>query len=599
MERKIIFNNFRNLGIEKPQELMLNKTENGQSLGELVIVIGGNNSGKTNVLNGVLTLEEGIDEKLDKPDFIYEKDTDTYVKIQLRTGENKWSYIVRPNCANAYDDLNGESKELTISKIRKTTPVYEISNEMRTRLMQTGRTDIMQKMEQLQPLDDAEIQNTDNALGLRYNYGNENLNGKLRKEFDNYIVAMKIIVAKKTNSEKIGEINEQVLSSTGIPLIPKIINYEENFISQNEMVVSIDDLDKSLFFKNIFYIMEINIEEVENCYKQFKTSNVRAILTQLQIKMNKKLGGFANLFNKMYSFDNNKYRFEFAFDPDKIYFSIIYGNETPLNLDRQSTGFRWFFNFFIYLSNKQDLKKGDIVIMDEPATNLHVRGVTELRDFLKEYAHRSGITFIVSTHSPFMIDIDHLDELRIVKKDAEKSEIVNDFTLTDEENRDALFDVLGSLTVGRHILLNPNDTLIFVEGITDYNYLVAFKNYFKKPNISFLPVKGLKDKKLIEKLCEIKKDPILLVDGDKAGEIAIEKNKKKGNKVEIHSLKDIDEKFNTIEDLFTGKDKDLVAGPKKTNKNSRYIKNNYAEFIKKLSPETINNFKKLLELLEI
>ena len=52
--------------------------------------------------------------------------------------------------------------------------------------------------------------------------------------------------------------------------------------------------------------------------------------------------------------------------------------------------------------------------MDEPATNLHVRGQEELRKFLKEFAIKNGITFIIATHSPFLVDLDYLDEIRLI-----------------------------------------------------------------------------------------------------------------------------------------------------------------------------------------
>ena len=41
------------------------------------------------------------------------------------------------------------------------------------------------------------------------------------------------------------------------------------------------------------------------------------------------------------------------------------------------------------------------MIMDEPATNLHVKGQEELRQFLKEFATKNGITFIIYSFPVF------------------------------------------------------------------------------------------------------------------------------------------------------------------------------------------------------
>lgn len=43
-------------------------------------------------------------------------------------------------------------------------------------------------------------------------------------------------------------------------------------------------------------------------------------------------------------------------------------------IEYQSTGFRWFFNLYFNFLCSNQLKSGDIVIMDEPATHLHPQG---------------------------------------------------------------------------------------------------------------------------------------------------------------------------------------------------------------------------------
>jgi hypothetical protein len=153
--------------------------------------------------------------------------------------------------------------------------------------------------------------------------------------------------------------------------------------------------------------------------------------------------------------------------------------------------------------------------------------------------------------------------------------------------------------VGRHVVLNPNDPLVFVEGITDYNYLVAFKRYITNKNhnefcINFLPVNGLKDKNLIEKLCSVVKNPMLLVDNDEAGKITDIKNKKNGNKIQVIKLSEVNESIKTIEDMFVGKDRQYVD--EKFNAQSRHFKNNFGEIAERLSKGTIDNFTKLLAI---
>ncbi len=103
----------------------------------------------------------------------------------------------------------------------------------------------------------------------------------------------------------------------------------------------------------------------------------------------------------------------------------------PIILNQQSTGFQWAFNFmfgFLYNAGSNfSLNKNIIYVMDEPATHLSVPARKEFRKFLKEYTHKNHVTFVVATHDPFLVDTDHLDEIRIVEKETEGSAIKNHF----------------------------------------------------------------------------------------------------------------------------------------------------------------------------
>ena len=166
---------------------------------------------------------------------------------------------------------------------------------------------------------------------------------------------------------------------------------------------------------------------------------------------------------------------------------------------------------FFNLLNTTDLKPGDIIIMDEPATNLHVKGQRELRGFLKEFAIKNDISIVIATHSPFLIDLDYLDEIRVIVNKDNISSIENNFAAVNENDPDSLLPIKESLTVENHILCNPEEKIVFVEGITDYNYLTAFKKLLGKTGITFLPINGVgttKDEciKITQRLMKIRKN---------------------------------------------------------------------------------------------
>lgn len=72
--RSIIFENFRNLGIsDSKQENLSNKLQLGsidrEHIGGLLDLLGGNNDGKSNVLDGLVALSQSKLQDNDKPDY--------------------------------------------------------------------------------------------------------------------------------------------------------------------------------------------------------------------------------------------------------------------------------------------------------------------------------------------------------------------------------------------------------------------------------------------------------------------------------------------------------------------------------------------------
>ena len=239
--------------------------------------------------------------------------------------------------------------------------------------------------------------------------------------------------------------------------------------------------------------------------------------------------------------------------------------------------------------------------MDEPATHLHPKGQRELRQFLKEFAIRNDISIIIATHSPFLIDLDYLDELRIIENNDNITSITNNFAAVKTDDPVSLLPIKNSLTVENHVICNPDKKIIFVEGITDYNYLTAFKNKLKKEELVFIPINGLGKSKeenlqISKRLIEIRKNnPILLVDGDNAGKIMESINE--NSELEVISLEKIRDSFRTIESLFSSEDMEKFGLKNKHASTSSLFKKKILFNEESVSEETENNFKALFERL--
>ncbi|GAA7290146.1 hypothetical protein HpM024_02380 [Helicobacter pylori] len=296
----------------------------------------------------------------------------------------------------------------------------------------------------------------------------------------------------------------------------------------------------------------------------------------------------------------------------------------PIILSQQSTGFQWAFNFmfgFLYnVGSHFSFNHNIIYVMDEPATPLSVPARKEFRKFLKEYAHKNHVTFVLATHDPFLVDTDHLDEIRIVEKETESSVIKNHFNYplnNASKDSDALDKIKRSLGVGQHVFHNPQKhRIIFVEGITDYCCLSAFKLYlyykeFKDNPIpfTFLPISGLKNnpnemKETIQKLCELDNHPIVLTDDDRKcvfNQKATSERFKKANEdfcnpITILQLSDCDRHFKQIEDCFSANDRKKYAKNKQMELAMAFkTRLLYGEKDDVMSEETKKNFLCLFE----
>ncbi len=372
----------------------------------------------------------------------------------------------------------------------------------------------------------------------------------------------------------------------------------KSFNSLEEMMQALhgenEPIDFPIELKEIFTRAKENTEYIkdnEQLMKEYIQSNIDSFITK---DLNRLL---AIAQDDLQDNHQNNYQTKVNFKDDDFGYKLkIYDcrkSHEEVALKKQSTGFQWAFNFvfsFLYnVGSNFSFNKNIIYVMDEPATHLSVPARKEFRKFLKEYAHKHNVTFVLATHDPFLVDTDHLDEIRIVGKKEQGSAIKNNFNYSlkndASRNSDALDKIKRSFGVGQHVFHNPQKhQIIFVEGITDYCYLSAFKLYFNEREFkndpipfTFLPISGLKDnqtdmQKTIQKLRELDNNPIVLIDDDKKNGSDPQKakseqfkrvNKEMGDPIKILQLSSCDGNFKQIEDCFSANDKEEYAQNKR------------------------------------
>lgn len=616
MKRILKLSKYRNFGLEKDDTLLLNSfSSKKKNVGGLVILIGANNSGKSNILDSLLEL--GDKNRLSDKDVTYLKHNDEYKKPKISIE------IIDDNIDASYTLSLKEGQYFLNDKNKKNPTRKEIDSDL-TNLILKGENHHIDthKLDEIKNnISDKNISldeiknNIYELLESFYKKGYENNYYNDYSNYKNFFEECKDIKIVKTflenrNIDFKEKIDKYLNKEYGFNLKPKIVKYTENSIHSSSMVVDYNNLNSSTFFTSVFKLINFDKEEIISAYKDFYKYHNISILENVQDKITKKMNIINKQFNKLYYSESDEYIFSIKLESKNILFGLTRGKEkTPTMIDTQSTGFTWFFNFYFNFIANNSLTCGDIIVMDEPATNLHPAGQTELRNFIKSFSRKNGLTFIVATHSPFFVDVDNFDELRIISSENNISTIENWFFAVDLNDPNTLLPIKKSLTIQQHVLYNMDTEIIWVEGITDYNYLTMFKKILDIKDIAFLPFNGVgktneEQLKIIECLNNIKfYKRNILVDGDTAGK-QMQKKCKDTSFDKIISISDISSKekeFVEIEDLFSESDKEKFECINKNSEN--YKKALFSSMMKNyceksdFSEETISNFKTLFNKL--
>lgn len=147
------------------------------------------------------------------------------------------------------------------------------------------------------------------------------------------------------------------------------------------------------------------------------------------------------------------------------------------SIGSRSRGFVWFFSFIAWYSQIKKEKQKIILLLDEPGLALHGRAQGDLLEYFdKELKPNHQI--IYTTHSPFLVDPNNFENVRIVQDNGidiedldendEGTKVFEDiFKATD----DSIFPLQGALgyDIQQSLFVGPNNLL--VEGPSDLLYI--------------------------------------------------------------------------------------------------------------------------------
>ncbi|TSA16192.1 MAG: ATP-dependent endonuclease [Nitrosopumilales archaeon] len=250
----------------------------------------------------------------------------------------------------------------------------------------------------------------------------------------------------------------------------------------------IEEFDKAETVKNLFYLAELDANKLE------EVANTPSRLIKLLHTTSRKLSQRLNP-----AWKGDPIHVELRYNPGNILsvvISDVHKDGTVTNtglLNRRAEGFKWTFSFIVNFAaetQRSELKEA-ILLLDEPARNLHPTQQRGISDLLKNLAGSNQILY--ATHSPFMIFDYTPGNLLVVELDKRKhlSHIYYDYWNADDQT---LTPILYGLSRGlvesiidREIGYNSRPVII-VETMTDSMYLNAFDRFLKDPNLSMNPL---------------------------------------------------------------------------------------------------------------
>ena len=130
------------------------------------------------------------------------------------------------------------------------------------------------------------------------------------------------------------------------------------------------------------------------------------------------------------------------------------------NLDLRSTGFRWFISFMAAFFDHRDDERL-MLLFDEPGLTLHARAQTDLLDAIEQRIADTRQT-IYTTHSPFMVRPEALDQVRIVEDHGPEgggATISDNITATDGDTLFPLQAALGYDTA-MNLFIGPYNVIV-------------------------------------------------------------------------------------------------------------------------------------------
>ncbi len=156
--------------------------------------------------------------------------------------------------------------------------------------------------------------------------------------------------------------------------------------------------------------------------------------------------------------------------------------DVEVNLNQRSRGFRWFFSFYVMFAAgaKTGSTQDALLLLDEPGMHLHAVGQRDLLDHLAGFQNQ----IVFATQSPFMVPTEDLGAVKTVTISEDEGTRVGSQTSGDEATVFPLIHALGS-EISKSLF--GDEPQLVVPHVTDYWFLRMVSDYLAEQGKRVLP----------------------------------------------------------------------------------------------------------------
>lgn len=458
---------------------------------EMVTILAGKNeSGKSSILEALsdFNVNEKISEKAIR---IEDDQTRPEIEVTFKVGRIEIDQILEKSRI-LYKKTVPDSIDLTFTK--RYPDKYDLDGDFLNELPSDIDADFLQKIKnQIDSLVTDIVQDSfrsagrpfptlsaDDLIQFRKNFNQWKLeihphlgaiaqslgSVTLQKDIDDLDASLQIIPLEEGEKSIRIRFFEEAMS-----LIPNFILFNSfNDIFPN--AVPLADLSNNSWVKDLQKISTLDIAVIQG-------QNARQKVTHKQLinaEINENFKDF---------WTQDLTRLVFDFDNTNLFFWIE-ENGFHYEPEIRSQGKRWHLAFYIKVSARAKDGASNVILIDEPGLYLHANAQRDILKNIDECSKSSQIFF--STHSPYLIEPDKLERVRLVEKQSENqgTKIENKIhRFADAETLTPILTAIG-LELNRGIVSIDKISNVIVEGISDYYYLNAFKNILYRDRLNFI-----------------------------------------------------------------------------------------------------------------